>query len=987
MITKPHRGQHSIRWLLLALLALMACLPIVAAAQGPLWPAPAPEIHLRAGSFAPARGEALTLAAQPAQTTSHTAAGIVGQWLVQYGGPVLPAWREALEGTGAIILGYVPDYAYQVLAADAQALARLPGVIWVGPFYAQYRLSPELSRNERQPVRITFERAPEAHQLDQITRLGLTVLGQDGVTALVEANTAEQQSLSALPGVQWMAPLRLPRLHNDIAAGQLALPAAWSAGLLGAGQTINVADTGLDTGRDYPQVTGDIHADLEGRVARISSWPIAPLWYPYLNNPTGQDGAADRDFGHGTHVAGSAVGNGARSNGRYRGVAPQAQLTFQALEQYCDWNTAMEQQGYPDGYYLVGLPADLRQLYAEAYGWGSRISSNSWGLQDEGVYTPEAQQTDQFVWDHRDMAILFAVGNQGRDANGDGRVDQGSVMAPATAKNIIAVGGTESLRPEQIATYGQWFRDAFPANPLRDDRMADAGINGLVAAGGRGPTQDGRLAPHVVAPGTWIASLRSSVATNTQVPWGMIDSHYMYMGGTSMSTPLVAGVVALTRQAYMQRGHTPSAALLKATLIQTARDIPGQYAAPYNQAGAIPNNHEGWGAVDAAAAVAGGRWFLDETVSLNTGQVHVYAFDGRASTRPVRVTLVWTDYPALPAAAKQLVNDLDLEITAPDGQVYRGNVLSNSWSATGGSADRLNNVECIYLPASQAGGYQVRVRGHNVPMSSQNYALLVDIPEPLIHAVRLPLVLRQRPTATPTPSRTATPTITHTPTRTPSPSATPTLAPGEWRDDFAVVGNWIVATTQDYVMEYVDGTYRVGVSPTRGRVGSLPAYEHPGDVLLEVKARAANSASQAYGLLFNYDDSGPGIVYRAFLVTADGRYMVIRQDGSRIVDLTHSGVINTGQAYNLLAVRRAGQTVQFRVNGTQVLTLQDAEFTGGAGFGVVSMALGDAFTDARFDDYRLVPVSGGLPSGLDARASAGAGAPASGEGRPARLAD
>jgi hypothetical protein len=67
------------------------------------------------------------------------------------------------------------------------------------------------------------------------------------------------------------------------------------------------------------------------------------------------------------------------------------------------------------------------------------------------------------------------------------------------------------------------------------------------------------------------------------------------------------------------------------------------------------------------------------------------------------------------AAGVQLVNDLDLEVVTPSGMTYRGNVFAGGYSATGGSADRRNTVECVYLPTSEAGGYTVRVRGYNVP--------------------------------------------------------------------------------------------------------------------------------------------------------------------------------------------------------------------------------------------------------------------------------
>lgn len=45
----------------------------------------------------------------------------------------------------------------------------------------------------------------------------------------------------------------------------------------------------------------------------------------------------------------------------------------------------------------------------------ARISSNSWGSEDEYYYDSFCSQTDEFVWDYNDMLILFAAGNEGEE--------------------------------------------------------------------------------------------------------------------------------------------------------------------------------------------------------------------------------------------------------------------------------------------------------------------------------------------------------------------------------------------------------------------------------------------------------------------------------------------------------------------------------------------------------------------------------------------
>ncbi len=921
-----------------------------------------PMIRLRATTFAPAPGY------DPAvdQLTSQDD----NVCLVQFSGPILAEWRAGLEATGALILDYIPDYAYKVHADRSQRerIARLEGVRWVGAYQPDFKISPEAIASGSQALRVELQEGAEGLSQTTLANLGVRIIGRDGNTWAVGADTRQAAALSRLPQVRWIEPLTVPRLHNDIAAGEISAPQAWSAGYAGEGQTIAVADTGLDTGSDYPQITGDMHRDLDNRVAHISSWPISPLYYEWLDNPLANDGAADRYDGHGTHVAGSAVGNGYLSNGQYRGVAYRAALTFQALEQYCNFNTAAEGAGWTDGYYLVGAPTDLADLYNEAYQWGARVHTNSWGLDRSaaGVYNSQAQQTDRFVWEHRDMAILFSVGNEALDANRDGRADAGSVVPPATAKNIIAVGATENRRPSldtdwPYANYSQFWGDAFPVAPIAGDPMADAGSDGLMASSGRGPLGDGRLAPHVVAPGSWVASLRSSLAAQPGWPASpSLPSGYMYLGGTSMSAPLVAGGVALTRQAYLDRGHTPSAALLKATIIQTARDIPGQYAAPYNEAGPIPNNNEGWGAVNLAAAVAGGRAFVDEQYALQTGQEYALTYRASAAAQPARFTLVWTDYPAAVEAATQLVNDLDLEVTAPNGQIYRGNVFLNGWSATGGSADRTNNVECVYLPTSLAGTYTVRVRAHNIPQGPQNFALLMS-GAPTSNRVTLPLAVRRYGTAAPTPTRSATPSRTATPSYTPTVTPMPTFAPGEFRDDFSqITGLWPVTTTASYTMGYEGGEYRIQIYPVAYKKGALPGVSAVGGMLLEVDGHAVSEAPQGYGLLFAYQTT-PTIRYYAFIVSPTGYYAMARYENDveyTITPWTASAAINLGSAVNRLSVQRVGQQVECRINGTLAQTLSGSEFAGVGRVGLFALCAGEPYADARYDSFRLLPLSG-----------------------------
>ena len=74
---------------------------------------------------------------------------------------------------------------------------------------------------------------------------------------------------------------------------------------------------------------------------------------------------------------------------------------------------------------------------------------------------------------------------------------------------------------------------------------------------------------------------------------------------------------------------------------------------------------------------------------------------------PVAITLIWTDYPGSAGHYPNLVNDLDLVVTAPSGTIYYGNCRAGQ---TGGRPDRVNNVERVIIPSPEVGRYQIRVR-------------------------------------------------------------------------------------------------------------------------------------------------------------------------------------------------------------------------------------------------------------------------------------
>ncbi len=667
-----------------------------------------------------------------------------GYYIVQFIGPVQEGWKANVARAGGVLFDYLPDFAFVVAMDDAarNAVAGMKEVAAIGIFQPAYKLSPDLIgvTGVQELVVQTFPGERRDTVRGQAITLGAQVrestASESSGLLRLSLDAARLADLARIPAVSWIEPFYERVLHNDVARGNaiMAAETAWTnLGLYGAGQIVAVADTGLDTGN-----TGSLHQDFLGGPTGCSG--TGRIIATYALGRTGnwsdscQTGGAN-DGGHGTHVSGSVLGNGCRSGSSglpsgyassYAGLAPQAGLVMQSvMDSSCG---------------LGGLPADLNTLFNQARDAGARIHTNSWGSAVAGQYTTDSRNSDLFLWNNKYQTILFSAGNEGIDTpSSDGYINPDSIGAPATAKNVITVGASENVRSTggynpggDCSTWGGCWSADYPAEPVKSDRLSD-NASGMAAFSSRGPTDDGRIKPDVVAPGSNILSTKSQGAY-VSGGWGAgPNQYYQYMGGTSMSTPLTAGAMALIRQFYTDvKSITPSGALLKATVINSAVNLsPGQYAAPLEQQPPLPNNAQGWGRVNVANATDDShRWQdISDANGLATGGSRSYTYP-YCGTAPLKATLVWTDYPGATTAAGALVNDLDLKLTAPDGTtVYLGNVFTNGWSATGGSADRKNPVESVYIQTPAVGNWTVAVTGYNVPngvSGKQGYALVVD---------------------------------------------------------------------------------------------------------------------------------------------------------------------------------------------------------------------------------------------------------------------
>lgn len=311
---------------------------------------------------------------------------------------------------------------------------------------------------------------------------------------------------------------------------------------------------------------------------------------------------------------------------------------------------------------------------------GARLHTNSWGNDGTTAYNSHCNAIDLFQWNFEDNLVFFAETNLS------------SLRNPENAKNLVAVGNGEN------------------GNSANNK-----------CGGGVGPTADGRRKPDLFTPGCSIISSNTSGCGTTSLT------------GTSMACPGATAAAALVRQYFMEGFHptgvatpgnsmTPSNALMKAVMINTCRDMTG--------VGGYPNNTEGWGRVvlDDSLFFAGDNdklWIEDQRRSggITTGQTRQYTLDVLSNTRPLEITLCFTDYPGTVNASNPVVNNLNLTVTAPNGTVYRGNVFSGGWSSAGGTYDAKNNVERVAVSAPQSGTWTIDVQGASIPFGPSGFAI------------------------------------------------------------------------------------------------------------------------------------------------------------------------------------------------------------------------------------------------------------------------
>ncbi|MFU1888098.1 S8 family serine peptidase [Bacillus wiedmannii] len=418
-------------------------------------------------------------------------------------------------------------------------------------------------------------------------------------------------------------------------------------GLSGEGVTIGIVDDGVDIS----------HEAFQNRIKDLT--PGNKGW-------------------HGTFVAGHAAGSYLQERDKNNfiyglGIAPSANLLSQ------DRNKASSE------------PSKLCKETVTEEGLNGAVGlvqNNSWGigtnnpmdyLSSEAAYDSFVRNSDFDSSEPKPLTICFSSGNMG--SNG--------LTRPKAAKNIIVTGNSENYRPEDSGrSDSDNINEVFTGN----------------CSSSHGNCGDGRIRPHVVAPGEWTASagydIRENDYISPKLTWG---------GGSSGASPKTAGVCALLIEWWRKHtnGQNPSPAMLRALIVNGAE--------PMNFKEFIPNKYEGWGRLNIKNILKQDVYhtYVDQSIMFkNRGDRTEWFIRPTDNNKPIKITLAWTDPPGpigsgISKGNTPIVNKLNLRVEV-NGNTYRGNNFINGWSTyeevPGAQKGGTDNLQNVYLKEGIATG-------------------------------------------------------------------------------------------------------------------------------------------------------------------------------------------------------------------------------------------------------------------------------------------
>jgi PKD repeat protein len=586
-----------------------------------------------------------------------------------------PAERDLIAKQGVQLLSYVSGYAW-LARGKPEALQNALALDFVR---AAAQIDPRDKLN-----RGVFAGQVPAYAQAENGDARLLLLAQPGtrLEAMQQA-LAAQPELSNLqakagpgsvlgPRFEVAAPIALAR---HLAALDQTTYVSWVQPPVASRDITSDTVSNIRAVRDTAQITGsgvkvalrelgkmDAHEDFSARLT-------------YIDN----DGSlSSMNVDHATAVTG-VIGSSGVNKPAAKGVAPDVSMLAYAV-------------GPSDTFATTDI--------VDAAGRGARVSNHSYGpaglaSTDFGSYEVDSADWDSAI--RSNNLLVVAAGNE----------EVGGLYKHIDyfvgAKNTICVTSASS--------------DARAGDPSASPPVS--ATNGIAFYSEHGPMDEGRIKPDLAAFGG------NAPGADAPPPGMVMDlgtSSTQENSGTSFSTPVVTGVAALVVQEFKTVfGSEPNASMIKAILCNSAGDAgnPG------------PDATYGFGIVNAQEAIRqvdarkGSAYTpcLEDLVTNSATQTYLMDLSGIPQ---LRMTLCWMDVAGSPGAAKALVNDLDLQLVAPDGtKIYPFSLNANNPSAlaTRTGPNTVDPIEQIVIDGPMDGIWTVLVSGASIPNGDQPFSL------------------------------------------------------------------------------------------------------------------------------------------------------------------------------------------------------------------------------------------------------------------------
>ncbi|NBD08932.1 S8 family serine peptidase [Corallococcus silvisoli] len=576
--------------------------------------------------------------------------------LVQFLGTPLPSFREAIEREGGKVLRFLTDHTFIVeMAGDtSKRVAELPYVRWVGPYHPEYRLERAL----RDALLGRSARLPETQRYSlMVGERGAA--RQDALARRVRA-LGGTVDLVEPGGLRVEATLTQEQLARVVRANEVQFIDRWG----GPGEVDMDIVRELGGANALQALKGWTGQGVRGEVfdtelrTTHQEWPTTPIIHS-----TGTS-------------SGQLHGTSCYSNNFARGVDPAARGMIPSGQGIFFLYSESTQFGGTKSRYTIN-----QELTNAGGPYRAVFQTSSVGSALTTSYTTLSAEVDDYLF----QSPILSTQSQSNAGSRQSRPQ-------AWAKNIVSVGAFQHLNTLSRA----------------DDRWG--------SSGSIGPAADGRIKPDL---SFFYDSIHSADGSG--------DASYTEFGGTSSATPQTAGHFGLLFQMWHQgvwAGHGGKLDVFTSRpQMATAKALMINHAWRYNWLagganGDIDRFKQGWGTSDVKRLLdrAPVTSIIDETDVVGPLGVKSYSVKVATGQTELNVTLAYTDPMGTVGAAQARINDLSLRVTAPNGTVYWGNngLTAGNVSTPGGTSNKVDTVENVFLQNPAAGLWKVEVLGDEV---------------------------------------------------------------------------------------------------------------------------------------------------------------------------------------------------------------------------------------------------------------------------------